>query len=93
MNVAERGLRLWPHVSTYVDMVGKGELPNPKVKSFDEVKSRCADPLFTVKVAIFISIARELDPFLVMYQTDKPMLPFLCEDMTKLIKGKIYLNK
>ncbi|KAL2098320.1 hypothetical protein ACEWY4_007527 [Coilia grayii] len=87
VNVAERGLRLWPHISTYVDLVRKGELPNPKVKSFDEVKTRCADPLFTVKVAIFISIAKELEPFLAMYQTDKPMLPFLCGDMVKLIKG------
>lgn len=70
-----------------MEMVGRGELPNPKVKSFEEVKNRCADPLFTVKIGIFISIAREIEPFLTMYQTDQPMLPFLAEDMNTLIKG------
>ncbi|XDV39420.1 hypothetical protein PO909_008670 [Leuciscus waleckii] len=89
LSVAERGMQLWPHVKRYVEMVGRGELPNPKVKSFEEVKNRCADPLFTVKVGIFISIAREIEPFLTMYQTDQPMLPFLAEDMTRLIKGKL----
>ncbi|XP_034454830.1 uncharacterized protein LOC117769800 [Hippoglossus hippoglossus] len=68
-------------------MVGKGELPNPKVKSFEALKERCADPLFTGKVAIFNSVAREVTPFLTAYQTDKPMLPFLGEDMFKLMKG------
>ena len=47
----------------------------------------CAD-LCTVKVGIFNSIAREINPFLTMYQADQPMLPFLSEDMHKLIKGK-----
>lgn len=67
----------------------RDELPNLKVKSFEEVKNRCADPLFTVKVATFNSVAREIEPFLVLYQTDKPVLPFLCQDMNKLIKGEI----
>ncbi|XP_072564149.1 uncharacterized protein [Paramormyrops kingsleyae] len=87
VNVSERGLLLWPHVKKYIDMVERGELMNPKVKSFDEVKMRCADPLFPVKVEIFNSIAREIDPFLTMYQSDQPMLPFLSDDMYKLIKG------
>lgn len=88
VNVSERGILLWPHVKAYVEMVGKGELPNPKVKSFKALKDRCADPLFTVKVGIFNSVAREVTPFLTAYQTDKPMLPFLSEDMFKLMKGK-----
>ena len=88
VKVSERGMLLWPHVKAYVEMVGKGELPNPKVKSFDALKDCCADPLFTVKVAIFNSVAREVTPFLTAYQTDKPMLPFLSEDMFKLMKGK-----
>ena len=72
----------------YVEMVRKGELPNPKVKSFEALKDGCADPFFTVKVAIFNSVARKVTPFLTAYQTEKPMLPFLSEDMFKLMKGK-----
>lgn len=29
-NMPERGMLLWPHVKAYIEMVGKGELPNPK---------------------------------------------------------------
>ncbi|XP_058260502.1 uncharacterized protein LOC131362505 [Hemibagrus wyckioides] len=87
IKVSERGLLLWPHVKQYIQMVERGELPNPKVKSFEEVKMRCADPLFPVKVGIFNSIAREINPFLTIYQSDQPMLPFLSGDMYKLIKG------
>lgn len=86
VSVSERALLLWPHVKHYVEMVEIGELPNPKVKSFEEVKTRVADPLFTVKLGIFNSIAREINPFLTM--SDQPMLPFLSDDMYKLIKGK-----
>ncbi|GAA6069266.1 uncharacterized protein LOC122136544 [Tachysurus ichikawai] len=76
VNVSERGLLLWPHVKQE-----RGELPNPKVKSFEEVKMRCADPLFPVKVGIFNSIGREVYPFLTMYQSDQQMLPFFSGDM------------
>lgn len=40
-----------------------------------------------VKTLIFQSIAKQITPFLVQYQTDKPMLPFMSEDMYKLIRG------
>ncbi len=86
--MSERGMLLWPHVKQYIQMVERGELPNPKIKSFEEVKMHCADPLFPVKVEIFNSIAREIDPFLNIYQSDQPMLPYLSGDMYKLINGK-----
>lgn len=79
--MSERGLLLWPRVKKYVKAVGKGELPSPKVKSFEEMKICCGE------VGIFNSIAREIK-FLKMYQADQPTLPFLSEDMYKLIKGK-----
>ncbi|KAF3860136.1 hypothetical protein F7725_000391 [Dissostichus mawsoni] len=68
-------------------MVHKGDLPDPKVKSFEAVKKSSKDPLFIPKVMIFNSIAREIKPFLTLYQTDKPMLPFFSEDLFQLMKG------
>ncbi|KAK0134098.1 hypothetical protein N1851_030344 [Merluccius polli] len=89
VNVSERGLLFWPHVKHQDKTVRwRGELPNPNVESFEEVKIRCADPVFTVKVGIFNSIAREINTFLTMYQAVHPMLPFLSEDMHKLFKGQ-----
>jgi len=44
------------------------------------------DPLLEARVEAFLSVARDLQPFLHKYQTDSPMLPFLAEDMLKMIK-------
>ncbi|KAK7889018.1 hypothetical protein WMY93_024578 [Mugilogobius chulae] len=87
LSVSERALKIWPYVITYVELVQKGHLPDPKIKSFEAIKSCCKDSLFVVKLMIFISIAREMTPFLTLYQTDRPMLPFLSEDMFNLMKG------
>ncbi|XP_027140125.1 uncharacterized protein LOC113746890 [Larimichthys crocea] len=87
VTVTDRALKLWPYVQIYVERVLRGELPNPKTKSFETVKNSTKDCLFIPKVMIFNSIAREITPFLTLYQTDKPMLPFLSEDMLQLMKG------
>ncbi|KAG2462491.1 MASP1 protease, partial [Polypterus senegalus] len=63
-------------------MVERGELPNPKVKSYEEVKNHFTDPLFTVKMGIFNNIAREI----IILLTDKPIQPFLSQEVHKLIK-------
>lgn len=39
------------------------------------------------KVQIFLSIASEVEPFLKLYQLDPPMLPFLAQDLMKMLKG------
>ena len=35
----------------------------------------------------FESVARQFDQFLVRYQTDKPMVPFLCGDLDVIVQG------
>lgn len=32
-------------------------------------------------------VAREVTPFLKLYQTDKPMLPFMCNDLTNILRS------
>ncbi|CAL9702284.1 unnamed protein product [Knipowitschia caucasica] len=87
VTVSERALKLWPHILTYLNMVRKGDLPEPKIKSFEAIKASATDPLFTLKLMIFNSIAREMAPFLTLYQTDRPMLPFFSDDMFNLMQG------
>ncbi|KAJ8032368.1 hypothetical protein HOLleu_25882 [Holothuria leucospilota] len=63
--------------------------------SFETVKQSTKDPLIEAKVAAFLSISKEVHPFLVRYQTDKPMIPFLATDLHELLKGltKRFLKK
>ena len=54
---------------------------NPNTASFEVVANFCQDDLRDVKLMCFISVAKELSPFLQLYQTDAPMIPFLSEDV------------
>ena len=59
---------------------------DPKTKSFDTVKQCVADPLLAGKLSFYLSVANQVNPFLTAYQTDKPMLPFLCASLYKMVK-------
>jgi hypothetical protein len=43
--------------------------------------------LAKAKLAFFISMAKSSEKFLTKFQTDKPMAPFLCSELEKLIKS------
>ena len=57
----------------------------PKSKSYGYVKTAVDDSLTDVKLEFFAYIAGILEPFLKMYQTDKPMIPFLYFDLKSLV--------
>ena len=64
-----------------------GKVPQPQNKSFQAVQEFVADPFTTAKVAFFLSVAKQVTPFLTLYQTDKPMLPFLATDLYNMLWG------
>ncbi|KAK1902110.1 NACHT LRR and PYD domains-containing protein 1b allele 2 [Dissostichus eleginoides] len=45
------------------------------------------DDLFEAKLNFFLMVAREVTPFLKLYQTDKPMLPFMSEDLSNILRS------
>ncbi|KAJ4942042.1 hypothetical protein JOQ06_011912 [Pogonophryne albipinna] len=45
------------------------------------------DDLFEAKLNFFVMVAREVTPFLKLYQTDKPMLPFMSEDLSNILRS------
>ena len=85
--VCKRLIGLLPHLKKYVKSVTEGKCPDPKTKSFETVKQCVADPLLAGKLSFFLSVAQLVTPFLAAYQTDKPMLPFLCADLYKMVKA------
>jgi hypothetical protein len=85
--VAERALHIWKNVKCYVGKVVQKILPNPGTTSFDTVQTCCNDVLTVARLSCFLSVAKQVEPFLSAYQTDRPMLPFLGEDMFRLMKS------
>lgn len=84
VDVCERAIEMWPHVINFVNNVKKSK-NSLNTKSFNSVVTSCDDVLFTVKLNIFMCIAKEIYPFLLKYQTDSPVLPYFVDDMQNMI--------
>lgn len=85
--VVERALEFLPNLKKYVEAVKKKELPKPETVSFARIVEALKDPLLEAKLHSFLSVARTLQPFLTLYQTDHPMIPFIADDLHKLLKN------
>ena len=88
VQVAERAIEIWPHIKAYVQKVTEKSVPNPGTTSYDTVVSCTKDPVIMIKLLAFVSIAKQVTPFLVKYQTDKPMLPFVANDLERMLSGQ-----
>ncbi|XP_059169593.1 uncharacterized protein LOC131951256 [Physella acuta] len=87
-NVAQRALELVPSIEKYLDNISKGQSTPPKTESFEIVKAAIKqDKFLQAKLAFFVSICRQIEPFLKDYQTDRPMLPFMYSDLHHLTFG------
>ncbi|KAJ8348774.1 hypothetical protein SKAU_G00273630 [Synaphobranchus kaupii] len=85
--VVERAIEVWPSLVKYVDAVRTKKLPNPGTGSFDTIETARQDQLFLAKLHFFMAISRAFSPFLTKYQTDEPVMPFLCKDLAELMKS------
>lgn len=85
--VAERALEILSNVSKFVKAVDKKAIPNPKTSSYETVKTMIENPLLEVYIKCYLSIAKIIKPFLVKYQTDAPMMPFLSTDLYEVMKN------
>ena len=86
IKVAEQALKTWPHVYKYVKTV-KSERRAPASVSFVSVASACNNTLIKVKLEFFVAVAKSLQEFLLKFQTEAPMTPFLALSLKDLLFG------
>ena len=72
-----------PNIKKYVDTVGK--LPSSKV--FVKVQDMVKDPLLAAKLGFFHGMANHLEKFLVQFQSENPLVPFLYQELFSLTKS------
>ena len=89
VSVVEWLLEMWPHVRN-CRCSKKGDIPLLHTKAFGVVSEAVTNPLFTVCLKYFTSVAKVITPFLIQYQTDRPMLPFLASDLHHMINHLFY---
>ena len=59
----------------------------PKCKTFITLVNAVNDLLTPLKLSFFSYFASLLHPFLVKYQREKPLIPYLYDDLTKCLKN------
>ena len=80
--VAERAIDVWENVVKTVKYwmgLQKSKQRKDSNKSYQRLKSAITDLLIPVKLKFFAKTVDELNRFLVLYQTDNPMVPFIAQ--------------
>jgi hypothetical protein len=86
--VCSRVLLLWPHLKSFVEACESKQKAKPTSNSYKTRRDAMNDKLSVAKTVVFqVSIASAVEPFLALYQTDKPMGPFLVHDIERLVRN------
>lgn len=85
--MAERALQILPSLKIYIKAAKVEIVTEPSSKSFKTAQMIVQDDLFPAKLNFFLIVTREITPFLKLYQTVKPMLPFMSGDLTNMLRS------
>ncbi|KAI4797063.1 hypothetical protein KUCAC02_026579 [Chaenocephalus aceratus] len=78
---------MWPMLQKYVDGVKNKKIRHPAAASYERAAQ--GDPLIVAKLQFFFAISRTFSPFLLTFQTDEPVMPFLAKDLAELLKALV----
>jgi len=82
--VIQRALEMLPFLKVYVAAMTKKP---PASESFRKVKKALEDKMLSAKLGFMQSVALQLEPYLTKFQTNKPLLPFMYQDMYNLLRN------
>ena len=86
--VCSRILLLWPHLKLFVEACESKQKTKPTSNSYKTLRDAMSDKLLSVaKLSFFRSVASAVEPLLSLYQTDKPMGPFLVHDIERVVRN------
>ena len=90
--VAERAIDIWPDVEKMLAFWEKKKKhQRPQGKSYEVVPSAVKEPLIVAKFQFFCFMANMVEPFLVKYQSNAPLVPFMYHDISSLLKSLMLL--
>lgn len=86
--VAKRTIEIWPTLVQYVEeMESKKKSQKPTCNSYAVLKDFSKDKLVIAKLEFFKLVASALQGYLSFYQTDKPVLPMMAEDLSSILRS------
>ena len=86
--VAERAIDVWDDLVIVNYWMGLPKVKQPKEgsRSYSRLKTAISDPLVKTKFKFFAVTAKILNSFLVKFQTNDPMLPFLAQAIEEIMR-------
>ena len=85
--VAGRALEISSHITTYIsEILKKLKHKIPASSSFVTVRSAVHDPLMPAKLAFFAATASIMLPYLQIFQSDAPIVPFVILELQTLLE-------
>ena len=85
--VAERALEIWPNITVFItETLKKPKNQIPTSASFATVRSAVQSHLTIAKLQFFISTAAIMKPYLQVFQSDAPLLPFVTSELRALLE-------
>ena len=90
--VADRLIELRDNIrqpSKFWDKFPKSK--QPQSKSYENVQEVISGPFTLAKLKFFSFVSDIVEPFLKKYQSDKPMIPFMYEDLKDLVSRLLEL--
>ena len=84
--VAERGIVVWENfVKVKSHWEGLCKSSRPPVKSYETLVNYYRDPLIPIKMQFFSFLAGILRPYLTIFQTDNPMVPYIRGELETIL--------
>lgn len=85
IETSERAINILPSLKKYVDCV-QGTNRKPSSYIYNIMVNCLNDNLLHAQLAFFQTLASDIEPFLKMYQSDSPLVPFLYTDLSNILK-------
>ena len=70
--------------ATVKDWESLGKSKRPSVKSYQTLVSNISDLLVPAKLQFFAFLASIFKPYLTAFQTDRPMIPLMYEELIRI---------
>ena len=85
--IAERAVEIWPNITVFItETLKKPKNQIPTSASFATVRSAVQSHLTIAKLQFFISTAAIMKPYLQVFQSDAPLLPFVTSELHALLQ-------
>ena len=88
--VAERGLEVWKPLTMVINY-WESLRKSTKNTSYEILVKHYKDPLVPAKLQFFAFVASIFQPYVLIFQTNSPMIPFMFSELEKILNQLIRL--